>query len=301
MECVSVIISNMKRTSLAILAATTAAAFAGPAAPGTPPTPAYDWLSDTIAPVTNPIFFEDPAIRSEVRPIFMHHGIDSGFVTGGGDVNVYALQLRYAVNDRLAIIATKDGYIDISLDNGADLSGWGDLSAGIKYSLIDDRANQFILTGGFTFELPTGSKEVFQGNGDGEVNLFLSAAKGWNKFHLTANAGVRLPLDGDEESSILHYSLMADYKVSRWFHPFVTLNGITVLDEGNRMPLTTEGYDLINFGSVAADGETQIVLGGGFRSHLTDTLDFGIAWEEAVTSPHGLFDDRLTVDFCWKF
>jgi hypothetical protein len=40
----------------------------------------------------------------------MHHRLDSGFVVGGS-VNVYAVQLRYAVNDRLAIIATKDGCI----------------------------------------------------------------------------------------------------------------------------------------------------------------------------------------------
>jgi len=28
-----------------------------------------DWKAHTIAPVTNPIFFEDPVIRSEIRPI----------------------------------------------------------------------------------------------------------------------------------------------------------------------------------------------------------------------------------------
>jgi hypothetical protein len=71
---------------------------------------AHDWTAQAIAPVTNPIFFENPLAQGEVRPIFMHHRLDSGFVVGGS-VNVYAVQLRYAVNDRLAIIATKDGCI----------------------------------------------------------------------------------------------------------------------------------------------------------------------------------------------
>lgn len=297
----------MKTTSPSVLfalalipAALCLAGPSGPAVPATEPV-AGNWLADTIPPVTNPVFFEDPVIRSEVRPIYIRHQIDSGFITGGGDVDLFALQLRYAFNDRLALIATKDGYINIDLDSGASADGWADLSLGLKYALIDDRANQFILTPGFTFEVPTGSNEVFQGNGDGELNLFVSAAKGFDKFHLTGNAGIRVPFDGDDESAILHYSLMADVKVSRWFQPFIALNGITVVDEGNALPLTTEGYDLINFGSALADGETQITLGGGFRSQLTDSLSFGVAYEQPITDPEGLYDDRLTVDMIWNF
>jgi hypothetical protein len=295
----------MKTAILPILVLTAApfvSVLAGPVHPAAPPiSPAGDWLDDTIPPVTNPIFFEDPAIRSEVRPIFIHHRIDGSFATGGGDVNLYALQFRYAINDRLALIATKDGYIDIDLDNGANPDGWADVALGFKYAVIDDRANEFILTPGFTFELPIGNSEVFQGNGDGELNLFVSAAKGFGNFHLTGNTGVRIPFDGDEESAILHYSLMADVKISRWFQPFVAMSGITVLDEGNGLPLTTEGYDLINFGSSLADGETQITVGGGFRSRLTDSLMLGVAYEAPVTSPHGLYDDRFTVDLIWNF
>ena len=294
----------MKTTSLVslILGSSLAIAAAGPSkAPVPVSTPTGDWLDATISPVTNPIFFEDPSIRTEIRPIFMHHRIDHDFATGAGDVNLFAVQLRYAVTERLAIIATKDGYIDINLDNGTDASGWGDVALGLKYALIDNRPAQFILTPGFTFEIPMGNREVFQGNGDGELNLFVSAAKGFGAFHLTANTGVRLPFDTSAESTILHYNVMADYRICRWFQPFISASGITVLDEGNAMGLTTEGYDLINFGSSQSGGETQIVVGGGFRSQLTDSLSFGIAWEKSVTTPHGLFDDRLTADLIWRF
>lgn len=288
-------------TLILTLAAAATLARAGTPAPMPPPAATEDWLTTAISPVTNPIFFEDPAIRSEVRPIYIHHNIDDGFITGGGDVNVWALQFRYAITDRLALIATKDGHIDIDLDSGGSANGWADVALGLKYALIDDRASQFILTPGFTFEFPLGDEEVFQGNGDGELNLFVSAAKGFGNFHLTGNAGFRIPMDGNDESTLFHFNLMADYKCHRYFHPFVSMSGITVLDEGNAMPLATEGYDLINFGSAFADGETQVVVGGGFRSHLTDSVDFGIAWETAVTSPEGLFDDRVTADIIWRF
>jgi hypothetical protein len=288
-----------------LLLTTMAAAHAGPDKTPVPPPPPRmptgDWLAETISPVTNPVFFEDPAIRSEIRPIFMHHRTDSGFATGKGEVNLYALQIRYAVTDRLAIIATKDGYIDIDLDNGAELGGWADVALGLKYALIDDRANQFILTPGFTFEIPLGNREVFQGNGDGELNAFVSAAKGFGRFHLTGNTGLRVPFDSAAESLIWHYSAMTDYRICSWFQPFVSVTGITVVDAGDGPGLTTEGYDLINFGSSASNGETQVVAGAGFRSQLTESLSFGIAYEKAVTNPKGLFDDRLTADLIFRF
>ena len=280
---------------LATMAAGLAQAGTSSKNPVVPPT-AVDWKADTISPVTNPIFFEDPVIRTEIRPIFVYHNIDDGFITGNGEAQLYALQLRYALTDRLALIATQDGYFDVHTQNLGDIEGWMDLAAGLKYALVDDQANQFILTPGFTFFIPVGEENVFQGRGSGEFNLFVSAEKGWGDFHLTGNLGVRLPIDMDEQSTILHYSLQADYYVNQYFIPFVTANGWTVLSEGDNLPLTSEGYDVINFGSSMADGVTQVVLGVGFRSRVAQNVDLGFAYEKAVASPEGLFDDRFTVD-----
>lgn len=293
------------RTSVitAALASIACSAQAGttPATAATPAPAAItgDWLSNTISPVNNPVFFEDPTIRTELRPIYMHHRIDDGFITKGGDVNLYALQFRYAITDRLGFIATKDGYVDINPGVGQGSDGWADVALGFKYALIDDRANQFILTPGFTFDIPLGDKKVFQGNGDGEFNVFVSAAKGFGNLHFTGNAGFRLPIDGDAESTIFHYSFMADYYVCQWFIPFVSLNGFSVVDDGTALPLTSEGYDLINFGSTSA--QNALTMGGGFRTRITQNVDFGFGYETAVVNPKGLFDDRFTVDFIWRF
>ncbi len=287
---------------------TAATAFAGTSAPAgkapkcpVPPVEPSNWLDTTIPPVTNPVFFEDAVIRSEIRPIFIHHKIDSGFITGGGDVNLWAVQARVALTDRLALIATKDGYIDFNPKIGADQDGWADVALGLKYALIDDRANEFILTPGFTFEIPLGNSDVFQGNGSGEWNVFVSAEKGFGNFHLLGNVGVRVPNDTDEESTSLHYSLQADYRVCKWFIPFVAANGFTVLSEGSTLPINSEGYDLINFGASGADNWTGFTVGGGFRSQLTDNIFFGAAYEKAVAGPEGLYDDRWTFDFVFTF
>lgn len=267
----------------------------------TPAPVEVDWKEHTIAPVTNPIFFEDAIIRSEIRPIFAYHRIDGGFETGAGEAYLYALQLRYAITDRLAFIAVQDGYFDVQLDNGAELDGWMDLAAGFKYALLDMPEQQFILTPGFTFHIPTGSDEVFQGRGDGEWNLFVSAEKGFGDLHLLGNVGLRVPHDTNEQSTILHYSVQLDYYVCPWFIPFVAGNGWTVLSEGDNVPFTSEGYDVINFGSSKAGGVTQLTLGGGFRSRVLENVDLGFAYEKAGISPEGLTDDRFTFDVCIRF
>lgn len=263
--------------------------------------PATDWLDHTISPVTNPIYFEDAAIRTEIRPIYLHHNIDNGFITQGGSVDVWALQLRYAITDRLAFIATKDGYISLDPGAGGSQSGWADVAAGFKYAVIDDRANALLVTPGFTFEIPLGNRDVFQGNGSGQFDVFVSAQKGFGDFHLSGNTGFLLPLDRAEESTSFHYSVMADYYVHQYFIPFVSLNGFTVVDSGDTVPIDTEGFDLINFGSSKANGTNQMALGFGFRSRLTKNVDFGFAYETAVGSPKGLYDNRLTFDLSFRF
>jgi hypothetical protein len=84
------------------------------------------------------------------------------------------------------------------------------------------------------------------------------------------------------------------------------LNGYTVLSEGDdqllgTVPLNTEMYDLINFGSTDAKGDTQLTLGGGFRSRLSEKIDLGFAYEAGISDPKGIFDKRLTVDMIWRF
>ena len=296
--------STLCAAALAVFAALTSVRAGAPAACDKCKVPVLDgadWKENTISPVTNPIFFEDALIHSEIRPIFAYHRIDSGFITAGGHATVYAIQARLALTDRLALIATEDGYFDIRTGAGPKLDGWLDLAVGLKYALIDDKASNFILTPGLTFTVPTGSKEVFNGRGSGQFNVFTSAEKGFGNFHLLANVGVRVPVDTDAQSTELHYSLHADYFVHKLFIPFVELNGWTILSHGHNLPLDSEGYDVINFGSSNSDHATQMTIGGGFRSRLAKNLDFGFAYEKAVIKPYGLTDDRFTFDMIYRF
>ncbi len=286
---------------------------------------AVDWREFTISPVSNPIFFEDPRIRTEARVIFLYNRVSDDFGLnlggtrvnlGGADIYAYGAQLRYAVTPRLAIIATNDVGISFRPDNPipgtafTNADGYSDLDVGLKYALIDDPAHEFLFTPILTYAIPTGGRNVFQGDNSGIFDVAFSTEKGFGMFHLIGNAGVRIPVDTDRNSTSLHYSLHADYYLNRFFIPLVEFNGWTVLDSprGNKGPLAafdtalnTEGADLINFGSTGLETSTQAAIGVGFRSKLCKYVDFGVIYEHTVTSPEGAFEQRVTTDLIIHF
>ena len=133
------------------------------------------------------------------------------------------------------------------------------------------------------------------------VKEFVAAAKGWGKASLMGNVGARVPNNFARETAQLHCSLQVAYQTCRCFTPFATVNSFTVLNAGNQLPLGTEGFDLINFGSSQAAGTTQVTAGAGFRSKLHERVELGFAYERGVTSPRGVFDDRFTVDCVLRF
>ncbi len=71
--------------------------------------PSERCFDDFISPMINFVFFEDPRTLSEIRPIFVHHSLPS--TLAGGSVQLYAMQFRIALTDRLSLIAVKDGFI----------------------------------------------------------------------------------------------------------------------------------------------------------------------------------------------
>lgn len=176
-----------------------------------------------------------------------------------------------------------------------------DLALGFKYAVADSPENQFILTPGFTFKIPLGDREIFQGRGGGEWDLFMAAQKGFGDFHLSGSLGIRLPNNRHENSTMVHYSVMADYYTCRWFIPFAAFNAFTVVDAGNNIGLNSEGYDVMNFGASGSQGVTQGTLAIGFRSRILSHVDLGIAYEKAIIKPYGLTDDRMTVDVSIRF
>lgn len=249
-----------------------------------------------IEPVTNPVFFEDPRSRTRLRALFINQMIPENSLLQGGDFQVYAAQLTVALNERVTFIAQKDGYINLQSDLLPDDGGWADLATGLKYVFIRDTCNQFLVSGGFLYEWAQGSGDVFQGNGDGMWNFFLTAGKEIDDYHFIGTVGWHLPNNPNQESTSLFYSLHADREIADGLYAIWEMNGISYTKSGNRFAgISTEGGDLINLGAsnVAGNFFLSTAFGGAYK--FSEALQLAAAWEVPLTSREDLMDSRTTV------
>jgi hypothetical protein len=260
--------------------------------------PSDHCFDEFISPMTNPVFFEDPRTLTEARGIFLNHKVP--LAAGGGDVQLYAVQLRAALSDRLSLIATKDGFA-VS-QNPLIADGWADVALGLKYNLLVDPAAQRLLSTGVVYELPVGSTRTLQGNGDGEFHLFLSGlAELMDDVHLISGSGFRLPADSSAESQSWYWSNHIDAElVDRWY-ALMEFNWYHWMKSGDVGLAGVEGGDLFNFGSRGVAGNDIVTgaFGGKFKPNAH--CEIGVAWELPLTERRDILENRLTTDLILRY
>lgn len=256
-------------------------------------------FDDFISPMTNPVFFEDPRNVTEARAIFFNHKLP--LAAGSGNVQLYAVQLRARLSENVSLIATKDGYIDSS--NPLIPGGWADLSAGLKFNLIRDECNQRLVSGGFTFEMPTGEADALQGNGNGELNLFLTAARRLGcRTHWISAGGFRLPMNNTDESTSCYWSNHLDYQIRKRLYLLTELNWYHWLSAGQDGPLFgVEGLDAFNLGSPGVAGNDIVTGAAGAKFKPNGHHEIGCAFEFPLTEREDVLDNRLTVDWIIRY
>jgi hypothetical protein len=236
-----------------------------------------------------------------------------------------ALQARVALTDRLAFIATKDGYLWNSpqLDLLEDDHGWLNIAGGFKYLLIRDDRYDFYLSPAIRYEAPSGAADVYQGEGDGLIIPSVSAA--WSpleNLHLIAGVGGQVPLDSTFQSSSVFYHVYADYQIHPRFTPFVQLSGMSWTGDGNgefpitlrnnaQIPLSLaqvalgtgpfDGADVANLGSEDISGKDLLTAAIGAHVMLTDHLVWSVAYEHEISSHEGIFEQRVTTALAVEF
>jgi len=255
-------------------------------------------FGDFISPISNPVFFEDPRTLTEAKFIFLNHQLPSS--VGGNNVQLYALQLRAALTDRLSIIATKDGYI-VS-ENSVEGDGWANLSAGLKYNLYKDAAAQQILSVGATFQIPTGTPAALQGNGDGEFDLFATGGLRIGEcWHLISASGFRLACDPNDQTDSWYWSNHIDRKLTAWgLYGLYEVNWYHWLRSGpNALPI--DGLDLLNLGAKGVAGQNVVTNAVGLKWSPSIAQEIGIAFEFPLTSDRDLMANRLNFNWILRY
>lgn len=253
-------------------------------------------------PLGQPIYFESALVDTSARALFLRHEFSDRSTLQGGDVTIYAVQARLALSERLALIATKDGYS--ILDAGiVEDEGWNDLAAGLKYAAHVDRAAQLVVTPGIRYMAENGHRGILQGGCD-ELSPFVSVAKGFGDTHVLGNVTLRVPLDGDEGNTVGHWDVHVDHDLNPGDRavvaPLLEVHGVHYLDDG-ASPLNVGGLDYTNLGSQPAE-RFVAWFGVGLRVELDHRYELGACYEMALTDPDDdLMDRRVTVDFAIRW
>lgn len=267
-----------------------------------------------------PFLFEDPFITTGVRAWGMWNDLPANSIFGGGDIFAAALHVRIAITDRLAFIATKDGYAHVDAANTAVFNNSGgalNITAGFKYALIDRREDDFILSPSVRFEIPVGQDQVFQGYGDGVIIPAISTAYGIGDVHAIADLGAQVPFDMDKQSTSIFYNLHLEYALLRYLTPLIEISGIHWVDGGKGsivakdtklapdptlsaaqtalMSGRFDGVDLLNLGSQGIGGNDIVTFAVGFEVPITRHVSFGTVYEFPLTKRQDIVDDRVTV------
>ena len=261
--------------------------------------PSDHGFANFISPMSNPIYFEDPRTLTEARIIFANHAVPSSL--GGGNVQLFAMQLRAALTENLSIIATKDGFF--FSENPLLSDGFADVNAGLKYNLYKNYDTQTIVSSGFTFGIPLGSHQALQGKGNGELNFFVTGGQqiGEN-WHILSAFGARIPADTNGYSQSTYWSNHLDRKLGNTgFYLFTEANWYHWLSSGNSFPAPVEGLDLFNLGSVNVAGNDIVTGAYGVKYKPHDHLEVGIAYEIPYTERKDIIQNRLTVDLILRY
>jgi len=249
-----------------------------------------------VHPVTTPYFHEDSFITSDVRAWYVYHKFPGAGVIDGGDASVYAAQIRLAITNQIQLVAYKDGYTEF--DSGlVDDGGLNDVAAGIKWNFLQDWHNQFHLAAGIGYEFSVGDDEALQD--DGELRLWLSANKGFDRLHLGGTLNVFFAddkSDGLGNSDHLIWNVHLDYYVCEWFSPVLEFSGFHVLDRGTEV-VPFSGLDVTNLGG----GEDVVTVGFGIELRPLPCVAVRAAYEIPLTSKEDLYGYRWTFSVVLSF
>ncbi len=268
-------------------------------------------LKSAIQSISNPTLHELAVPQTRLQGIVISHQTPDMVSVGGvstpvgGDVNIVALQLEYALNDRLSIIASKDGFIDFNPDNTLEkATGFANLAAGLKYAFIYDEVNDFAASVSLQLELPTGNTDVYQGKGDGAALLTFSALKLMGNWQFSGATGVNVPFDSDAQATTGFASAHVSYQATERFTPIVEVNVYQTFSAGDTgLPTDFEGGGFFNFGSPNGEvNETIVTAAIGARYKINEALSVGAAYEMPLTEEEENFmDSRITLDFTYNF
>jgi hypothetical protein len=266
-----------------------------------------------ISPVSNPSEFEDPRSLTEIRPVFIYEQAPlKNSIFHGGDIEFFGVQARLALTDRLSIVMQNLGWDWIephaAEDGFAPHTGFSEIDIGPKFTFWRNECTKTLAAAGLTFEIPVGSKKVFENTGNLSLRPYLSFAQNfgqtsWGSFNFMSTWGYNFSMD-NERSDSLFASWHLDFNIgnANKIYPLLELNWRHYTANGHANPVNFEGGDLINFGATNISGHDLVTLAPGVRYKFTEWAQVGTAVEFPITNPSKDIEAfRVTFDVIFRY
>lgn len=253
-------------------------------------------------PFSNLVQFKDPRSLTEARFDFLQNWAGAGTpVIGAGSAQVYALQLRLALTDRLQIFADKDGIVRLSPAKSASITGLANIAAGVKYAFLRDVENQALGSVVLQYEAPTGYANIFQGQGSGNLGAYLVFGKEFlENWHAIVQFGQNAAMN-NQNAGYFMTSAHIDRRFGR-FTPFYEANWFYYNQSGTYLPsLGIEGGGLLNLGAGNIMGLNYLTNCIGFKYDLTKWAELGVGYEFQVSQPQMLFNNMLGAQLILRY
>lgn len=257
-----------------------------------------------IGPISSPVLSKDPRSLTEARMLHVSNWFPKGHpVFAGGDAQIYGLQARVALTERLTLIADKDGIARLHPQGGPQSSGFLNVAAGLKYTLLRDVEHQRLGAVGFQYEIPSGEAEVFQNHGSGVWTVFGIYAQEFGCWHLLINEAFQFGQNARDNSSFFFTQIHIDRQLFGWLYPLAEFNWYKYVSGGNRgIPLAVgEGDGLLNLGTSGMEGKDLATLAIGAKAKVGRHLDIGAAWETPLSDRKDLIRQRLLVECILRY
>jgi hypothetical protein len=283
--------------------------------------------------ISNPLQSIDPRAVTAIYPIFGSAWVSNASPIPDGDFQLYGPALTVALSERLAVGINQGGLVDAHFsrnpaqrqrilqdeelqgrlrdrvraridreDFSGDRFGFLNLGGFFQYTLVQDVADQFLLTGGLRWEAPAGSHEVFQGHGPLHLAPYLTAGKEFGEFHVLATAGFKFPAGpGNDNTKLFYANVHFDRRLFGWLYPLVEFNSIYhTTGLSSDFGLTTR-LGFIDFGDFETSGNLVSLAAGANAVLVPERLEIGAVYTTTIATQRDFHADGLIVKMTLRF
>lgn len=253
-------------------------------------------------PFSNPVQTKDPRSLTEARLLFLQNWSRPHTpVVGGASIQVYALQLRLALTDRLQLFADKDGIVRLSPKPGSSVTGLANIAAGAKYVFYRDVENQTLASLAIQYEAPTGYANIFQNQGSGNLAAYVILGKEFGDgYHALVQFGQNAAMNR-QNSGYFMTSAHLDKRFGK-FTPFYEANWFYYNQSGTFLPtLGIEGGGLLGLGAGQIMGLNYITNAVGFKYDLTPHAELGVGYEFQLSNRAMLLNNMLSAQLILRY